>query len=231
MFSKPRKVWSAYSVLIYYVYTVLARIYGASIWAVGVFQKDFKKKYEPKMDKIVDYAMRRIIKNDIYHKKIEDRVRNPEKYSFIYITEDDISFITSELKKYGFIVFCAVLTSSIIKKLSIIGSDINVGKIITEKRVPDEIQLEIINYLRAKGFHIFHISENISNAENEGIMFFTLDDMKNIFNNVYNKIEYDEKSSDNYDMMMAFSDHHLMKFFSSVAIFGNMNIKYDLYKK
>ncbi len=191
--------------------------------------KDSKKKYIPNMYKIVNYAMTRQLTLIHDHTKIRDRQENPQNYSFIYITEDDISFITSKLKEYGFIVFCAVSTSSIIKKLSIIGSDIDVGKIITEKRVPDEIQLEIINYLRAKGFHIFHISENISEAENEGIMFFTLDDMKNIFNNVYNKIEYDEKSSDNYDMMMAFSDHHLMKFFSSVAIFGNMNIKYDLY--
>jgi len=194
-------------------------------------RKDFKKKYEPNMYNIVNYAMSRQSTLIHDHKKIEDRVKNPEKYLFIYITEDDISFITSKLKEYGFIVFCAVSTSSIIKKKSIIGSDIDVGKIITEKRVPDEIQLEIINYLRAKGFHIFHISENISNAENEGIMFFTLDYMKNIFNSVYNKIEYDETSSNNYDMIMAFSDHHLMKFFSSIAIFGNMNIKYDLFQK
>ena len=183
------------------------------------------------MYQIIDHAMSRQLELIYNYTKIEDRVKNPEKYSFIYITEDDISFITSKLKEYGFIVFCTVLTSSIIKKLSIIGSNINVGKIITEKRVPDEIQLEIINYLRAKGFHIFHISENISNAENEGIMFFTLDDMKNIFNSVYNKIEYDETILNNYDMMMAFSDHHLMKFFSSIAIFGNMNIKYDLFQK
>lgn len=194
-------------------------------------RKDLKKKYEPNMHNIINCAMTRQLTLIHNHTKIEDRVKNPEKYSFIYITEDDISFITSKLKEYGFIVFCAVSTSSIIKKLSIIGSDIDVGKIITEKRVPDEIQLEIINYLRAKGFHIFHISENISDAENEGIMFFTLDDMKNIFNSVYNKIEYDETSLNNYDMIMAFSDHRLMKFFSSIAIFGNMNIKYDLFQK
>lgn len=190
-----------------------------------------KKEYKPNIYRIINYAMERQLKLIHNHNKIADRIENPKNYSFIYINEDDISFITSKLKEYGFIVFCAVSTSSIIKKLSIIGSDIDVGKIITEKRVPDEIQLEIINYLRAKGFHIFHISENISNAENEGIMFFTLDDMKNIFNSVYNKIEYDETSRNDYDMIMAFSDHSLMKFFSSIAIFGNMDIKYHLFQK
>jgi len=188
----------------------------------------YEIKYTPNIHKIINYANERqltLIHDDL---KIIDRRRNPQKYNFIQINKDDCSFIRSKLEPFNFIVFCAVSTSSIIHKLSIIGSDIDVGKIITEIPVPDEIQLEIINYLRAKGFDIYHWSENLSKAESEGIMFFTLDDMKDIFNSIYDTLKYDT-SKNNNDMIMAFSNHNLMKLFSSRAICGDMSVIYRIH--
>jgi hypothetical protein len=200
----------------------------------GEEEKSIKDKdknkitYIPNISKIIQYAVQRQLKLMHYDEKIKDRIKNPQNYNFIQINEDDCSFISSKLEQFNFIVFCAVSTSSIIKKLSIKGSDIDVGKIITEKRVPDEIQLEIINYLRDKGFHIYHYSENPSSAESEGIMFYTLDDMKNIFNSIYDTLKY-KISGNNNDMIMAFSNHVLMGFFSSRAICGDMSVKFSLY--
>jgi len=187
-----------------------------------------KITYIPNIYKIIQYANERQLTLIHDHNKILDRRRNPQKYNFIQINEDDCSFISSKLEPFNFIVFCAVSTSYIIQKLSIIGSDIDVGKIITEKSVPDEIQLEIINYLRNKGFDIYHHSENLSKAKSEGIMFFTLDDMKCIFNSIYDQLKYTTTGNDN-DRIMAFSDHDLMKFFASRAICGDMNVIYRLY--
>lgn len=186
-----------------------------------------KITYIPNIKKIITYAKERQLKLIHNNEKIIDRKKNPQKYNFIEINEDDCSFICSKLESFNFIVFCAVSTSSIIKKLSIIGSDIDVGKIITEKRVPDEIQLEIINYLKKKGFNIYHHSESLSKAESEGIMFFTLDDMKYIFNSIYDTLKY-HTTTNNNDMIMAFSNHNLMKFFASEAICGDMCVKFNL---
>jgi hypothetical protein len=189
-----------------------------------------KITYIPNIYRIINYAIERQFTLIHNNQKIIDRRMNPKNYNFIEINEDDCSFIRSKLESFNFIVFCAVSTSSIINKLSIIGSDIDVGKIITEIPVPDEIQLEIINYLRAKGFDIYHYSESLSKAEHEGIMFFTLDDMKYIFNSIYDTLKYNT-TGDN-DMIMAFSNHNLMKFFASSAICGDkyMSVKYRLYE-
>jgi hypothetical protein len=53
------------------------------------------------------------------------------------------------------------------------------------------------------------------------IMFFTLDDMKDIFNSIYDTLKYDITTNNN-DMIMVFSNHNLMKFFSSRVIYGDM---------
>jgi len=197
--------------------------------SIPLENKDTRKiTYIPNIYKIIEYSNDRQLKLIHNNAKIIDRMKNPQNYTFIQINEDDCSFIRSKLEPFKFIVFCAVSTSSVIKKLSIIGSDIDVGKIITEKRVPDEIQLEIINYLRAKGFHIYHTSEDLCKAESEGIMFHTLDDMKNIFNNIYEKLKYDTTKNNN-NMIMAFSNHDLMKFFASSPLCGDMDIKFRLY--
>jgi hypothetical protein len=77
-------------------------------------------RYKPNIHKIINYANDRqltLIHNDA---KIIDRITNPQKYNFIQINEDDCSFIRTKLEPFNFIVFCAVSTSSIIQKLSII---------------------------------------------------------------------------------------------------------------
>jgi hypothetical protein len=188
----------------------------------------YKITYKPNIYKIINYANDRQLTLIHDDKKILDRRINPQKYNFIQINEEDCSFISNILEPFNFIVFCAVSTSSIINKLSIIGSDIDGGKIITEKRVPDEIQLVIINYLRDKGFDIYHYSESLSKAESEGIMFYTLYDMKDIFNSVYDTLKYDTSINDN-DGVMAFSNYTLMGFFASRAICGNMKVIYCIY--
>ena len=195
------------------------KLYGGGVIKWHLF------KYNIDIYKIIQIAKERNSHTIHNEMKITKRRELIEKgdLKLLLFEDTDCIFIKDTLAQYRFISMTVAPQSSIARKISIQGSDIDAGIIVTEKNVDEHIQKKIIEYFRGRGFECYHESES-SEAKSKGIIFRSLYDIRRLVNDTYKIIdEYMTKhgASAGANIQFATRDNTLFKLFGGTIICGD----------